>query len=121
MNFDGLGGLPYGTQGNVAAQIQDENDALAAWLMMRRGCTIYAAGSGEYIEILNNYSNPHINHYSSLKAAVSDSKALGILCGQTLKNIDYSLENEYKLPVFRPLVGLNRKQSDAFKALMRQF
>jgi len=36
----GPGGLPYGSQGRVVAIIEDEEGLQAAWLMMRRGCTI---------------------------------------------------------------------------------
>ena len=36
----GPGGLPTGVQGNVSANLADESDLLAAWLVMRRGCRI---------------------------------------------------------------------------------
>lgn len=36
----GPGGLPYGSQGLVVAIVEDEEGLQAAWLMMRRGCTI---------------------------------------------------------------------------------
>lgn len=35
---DGPGGLPYGSQGTVVAVIRDRDDALACWMMMKRGC-----------------------------------------------------------------------------------
>ncbi len=36
---EGPGGLPYGSQGLVAAAVADQDDLQAAWLLMRRGCT----------------------------------------------------------------------------------
>jgi len=44
--FPGPGGLPMGTQGRVAALLEDERSAAAAWLMMKRGCWVVAAGEG---------------------------------------------------------------------------
>jgi len=38
--IDGPGGLPAGVQGLVLAQLRDEADMLAAWLVMHRGCRI---------------------------------------------------------------------------------
>jgi len=43
----GPGGLPLGTQGRVAALLEDERSAAAAWLMMKRGCRVVAAGRAE--------------------------------------------------------------------------
>ena len=40
--FMGPGGLPSGVQGLVMAQLNSEEDALCAWLMMHRGCRIQA-------------------------------------------------------------------------------
>lgn len=37
---DAPGGLPVGTAGRVVALIKDRNSLVAAWLMMKRGCTV---------------------------------------------------------------------------------
>ena len=120
-NYAGVSGLPYGTQGNVAADVRNENDALAAWLMMRRGCTLNMTGSEKYIEPLSYYSNPQLGLQPSFKDAIANSKALAVVCSQRLGNLDFKLEQKYRLPVYRPLIGFNQEQIDAFKALMRQF
>jgi len=39
--IDCFGGLPIGMGGNVVCIIEDENDILAAWLMMKRGCHVF--------------------------------------------------------------------------------
>src|SRR5207244_2182200 len=36
----GPGGLPVGSEGGVAAWLEDPRDAIAAWLVMKRGCRV---------------------------------------------------------------------------------
>ena len=46
----GPGGLPVGSEGHVAAWLEEPRDALACWLLMKRGCRIDALaprGAGE--------------------------------------------------------------------------
>ncbi len=43
----GPGGLPLGTQGKVAVLLSDTASAVAAWLMMRRGCSVVAIHAGD--------------------------------------------------------------------------
>ena len=40
--INGLGGLPLGTGGDVGIKLRNNKDVLAAWLIMRRGCTLIA-------------------------------------------------------------------------------
>jgi thiamine biosynthesis protein ThiI len=42
---DGPGGLPMGSQGKVLAHLETEEDALAAWLVLRRGCKCVGIGT----------------------------------------------------------------------------
>ena len=44
---DGTGGLPMGSQGKVLVMLEKETDALAAWLIMKRGCRALAVSEGE--------------------------------------------------------------------------
>ncbi len=37
----GIGGLPSGTQGTIAALIENPTSLLAAWYLMRRGCNVF--------------------------------------------------------------------------------
>jgi tRNA uracil 4-sulfurtransferase len=41
--FKGLGGLPLNTQGRILAVIDNATSLLAAWFLMRRGCTLLIA------------------------------------------------------------------------------
>ena len=38
--IDGVGGLPYATQGNICCVVQTKYDILASWYLMKRGCNI---------------------------------------------------------------------------------
>lgn len=55
--IDGPGGLPAGVQGLVLAQLRDEADMLAAWLVMHRGCRIQPeqGASAELLETLSKW------------------------------------------------------------------
>lgn len=51
----GPGGLPLGSQGKVLAPIEDDEGLVAAWLMMRRGCRVVAAGDEPTVSILRKW------------------------------------------------------------------
>ena len=44
---DGTGGLPMGSQGKVLVVLEKDTDALAAWLIMKRGCRAFAIAEEE--------------------------------------------------------------------------
>jgi len=102
----GIGGLPYGTQGFLGAFVEDGRGALAAWMMMRRGCGIHLIGSGEYVQALGRYSNPKPKVCKDAAEALA-SGALGVVSSQTLSDLDFSLDEMTQMPVYRPLIGLN--------------
>jgi len=109
--FPGVGGLPYGTQGKVACQADDRLQALAAWMMMRRGCKIVlAGGASDYAAALAGYCSPQPTAYPTLAQALEDGEVKGIVSAQTLKDIDLESEKKQGLPVFRPLIGLDESQ-----------
>ncbi|MBU0761539.1 MAG: hypothetical protein KKD39_00795 [Candidatus Altiarchaeota archaeon] len=103
-----VGGLPYGTQAAVAAHVASRNDALACWMMMRRGCTLAYAGGVEYLEKLNDFATPKMKAYESLDEAVKLGGAHAVVVGETFENIDYTRERSYGVPVFRPLLALDK-------------
>lgn len=51
---EGPGGLPLGSQGRVLCQMQNEEDMLAAWLVMRRGCRVVVSGDA-YVSQLRKW------------------------------------------------------------------
>ncbi|MEM4389063.1 MAG: THUMP domain-containing protein [Candidatus Micrarchaeia archaeon] len=45
--FDGARGLPLGSQGSMVALLKGSESALAAWMIMRRGCAMHAVHARE--------------------------------------------------------------------------
>jgi len=46
---DGLGGLPYGSQGTLISLLSNGIDSpVSSWMMMRRGCRIVVLHFGDY-------------------------------------------------------------------------
>lgn len=53
--FDGPGGLPLGSQGEVHAIVEDEAAMVATWLVMRRGCRARVAGPEQFLTALRRW------------------------------------------------------------------
>ena len=68
----GTGGLPLGTQGKLLALIDDSDSILAAWYLMRRGCTIIFVNINKSItDILNSFIT---NWYAESDVIMIDPK-----------------------------------------------
>jgi tRNA uracil 4-sulfurtransferase len=104
--IQGLGGLPYGTQGLVAGIIDCEYDALALWMMMRRGCMAATAGSDEFSRVLENFAAGGIPHYENADGINLKSGVQGLVLGETIGNMRLDKDLNSHIPVFRPLIGL---------------
>ncbi len=105
-SFEGVGGMPYGSQSTVACVVGDLDGALSCFMMMRRGCKVAYVGDGKYIGKLNEYANPDIRAYGSLEEAVSGANALGVVLGETFHGFDASRDAGFDVPVYRPLFAL---------------
>ena len=88
---DAPGGLPVGTQGRVVVLLKDLNSAVAAWLMMKRGCTILpmtflgptgqAEHARRFIEVLRGwYFRGELAEFSHQEAAEFPQKESCVLC-----------------------------------------
>jgi thiamine biosynthesis protein ThiI len=120
----GPGGLPLGTQGRAALLLSDTNSAVAAWLMMRRGCTVVPVHAGdmgsaplELIEPLQRWGfgqkvtvlpvcTGAVTKAALLEAAAvvaRSTKSLALVTGDTL---DSDLRSG-NMPVLRPTCGLD--------------
>ena len=100
--IEGIGGLPYGSQGKVLALIENENDLRAAWLMVRRGCHVDFAGNfEEEIKKMMKWRRHDIFNYKTIEEA----EKIAIRNGN--KAIVVGNENFVKLsiPVFYPLLA----------------
>jgi thiamine biosynthesis protein ThiI len=54
--IEGPGGLPVGTQGKVGIDLKGEEDAAAAWLVLKRGCALVACGREELARSLERWA-----------------------------------------------------------------
>jgi thiamine biosynthesis protein ThiI len=102
----GLGGLPLGSAGRVLAVIRNRRDLLASILMLRRGCEIIAVAK-KFRRILKSYGISSIYPSRSL----AKEKVIGEVSGT-------DLGPDGDLPVYRPLVGLDRKELTAYLRLV---
>jgi tRNA uracil 4-sulfurtransferase len=113
---DGVGGLPYGTQGALVAAAAGRMGALAAWMMMRRGCSMMLAGRWEQAEDLNRFASPDLAEHASVGCALA-AGASGVVVPQTVRDLDFSVDASLRVPVHRPLIGLDPRQVEAFLRL----
>jgi tRNA uracil 4-sulfurtransferase len=77
---DAPGGLPVGTQGKVVVLLKDVHSVVAAWLMMKRGCTLVPVtftgptGAPERARtLLGHLSSPTKRHASSPRRPLASS------------------------------------------------
>lgn len=108
--FPGPGGLPLGSQGKVLAMVENERDALAAWMLMKRGCRVVAwspTGAGPF-EMLRAW-DPKLKVIlgSDRSRALRDTKALAVVHGHSLREFDRIKESPLEPLSFFPLVGLS--------------
>lgn len=111
----GPGGLPLGINGRAVALIENKRSILAAWLMMKRGLSIYpVAKSGQNLDILQryNYGSNQLKLYCIKKTedirAFAEKKGIfSLVTGQTLRNIK---DIEMDMLMLQPLVGFSDRQ-----------
>ncbi len=123
-SVQGPGGIPLGSQGKVVCLLNDQASAVAAWLMMRRGCRVLPIHAGdmgsaplELSEALQRWGmGADVDLLPVCSGAVSKAelldaashlarkrKASAIVSGDT---IDSDLVAG-AMPVLRPLCGLD--------------
>jgi tRNA uracil 4-sulfurtransferase len=109
--LDGPGGLPMGSQGKVVAVIEKRRDALAAWMMMKRGCRVLLLGDdAEAIRILARWDPEPRRISGDLKREVHASKASGVVMGWDLEEVESAPQLEVDVPVYHPLVGMSKEE-----------
>jgi thiamine biosynthesis protein ThiI len=99
--FDGVGGLPYGTQGRVVALISGGIDSpVAAWLMMKRGC--------EVIPVYMN-NTPFLDE-AAQRRAFEVMKVLGVWAPKAIK--------VYEVPHGENLTEITKKCSVRYTCVL---
>ena len=122
--FPGPGGLPMGTQGRVVALLDGENGAVAAWMMMKRGCRVIAAGAGDGAKKAMAMLLPWVpgltlheisdSSLDGLTKFARRKKAEAIILGSTYDELDKGIPKA-AIPVLFPLCGLSDAELGALE------
>lgn len=110
-----FGGLPIGMGGNVVCIIEKEQDILAAWLMMKRGCRVFClVGKGIDVSLLEKFSyGPKIIRETLNYAAINDFVALNkckaVVSGDTLEEFNKDRYQGLDVILLTPLIGYDKK------------
>ncbi len=109
----GPGGLPLGTQGRALALIDKMRDALAAWLIMKRGCRVIGVSDGdtEGIRILREW-DPDLNVVApgDWQELAKQNRALAVVFGYTVDDAEEIKRLALPVPSFFPLVGMSDEE-----------
>jgi thiamine biosynthesis protein ThiI len=127
----GVGGLPLGSQGNVLIFVTTPHSFLAAWYLMRRGCTpIFAISSKELEPLVNKLQKKwyfitqwyRINNEKNmiieqLQNLVDQTKSEAVVTDHFLSQNPtetifqlMQLKKSIKVPVIHPLIAMEQKE-----------
>lgn len=130
--IDGVGGLPYGTQGTVCCYVKTLKDILASFFLMKRGCFIHFVSSNEqaieqidlflrkwYIKKSITISEYNVSE-NNLQFSQGENKLYhcdAICTGVTfMKDKEEALteikklQRDFSLPILTPLIGMTEQQ-----------
>lgn len=128
--YQGVGGLPLGTQGTVAALISDPISLLAAWYLMKRGCSIIflttKKGNDFYLnKFITTWYAPRkiiseitetTKLYKTVNKLVAEKKCDGLITNQTLyansqdtMSVIKNLKKNITCPIFYPLIAHDKQ------------
>jgi len=124
-----IGGLPFGSQGNVLALIDSPESILASWYLLRRGCkTIFINRNKSNDSILNSFINDWFvkseiftitskNQNNKINEIAFEKKCNALVTNHTLyvqplKTLYEirQLKKIFKIPVLHPLIAMNEKE-----------
>jgi thiamine biosynthesis protein ThiI len=130
---EGPGGIPAGSQGTVVALLSDEASFIAAWLLMRRGCSLVPVHAGttgsldmDAVEALAAWGLPRdvtllpvcsgsVSKATLLQAAGRIALELDLPAIATGDTLASGLGTP-RLPVLRPMCGLLPEEAQRWKA-----
>ena len=110
----GPAGLPLGSQGKVLGRVEDINDAVSCWLMMKRGCKVlFAHRNGDnLVKVLESWDPKPRSHqvkdYSEMDDLATKLKVEGLVFGNDIDNLEF--EKKEFLAIFYPVVGLSPEE-----------
>jgi thiamine biosynthesis protein ThiI len=117
--IQGPGGFPVGTQGRALALITDRKSVYAAWLIMKRGCTMKLLCVGE--EPLSMAGTLKSWYLASRPRKVEDKdnvldealdlakkdRSEALVLGRTFAEFEKESKIQADIPVFYPLIGMS--------------
>ncbi|UCF07255.1 MAG: hypothetical protein JSW28_06270, partial [Thermoplasmata archaeon] len=118
----GPGGFPLGTQGKVLAVISDKKSVYAAWLMMKRGCTLKVLCTDEdaltyaqRLKLWNLGSQPkkvqeESNLLDAAKTLAKKARAQALVLGHSYKEFESAPKIQADIPIFYPLIGMSKEE-----------
>jgi thiamine biosynthesis protein ThiI len=108
----GPGGLPMGSQGKVVAVVENERDALAAWMLMKRGCRAIIIAIDEAAADILKPWDPRLKKVASsdVHKVLRENKALAAVYGYGLADIESIKTVPSDHPSFFPLVGMTESE-----------
>lgn len=105
----GYGGIPVGVQGKVLVNLEDRRAAVAAWMMLKRGCELVVYGNAELLSYLEKFSYGHPITY------VSDPKKAKNCLAVVFSELNLEKRS---IPSFYPLLGLSEQQIKEIEMLV---
>ncbi|MGD2250677.1 MAG: THUMP domain-containing protein [Candidatus Methanofastidiosia archaeon] len=103
----GHGGIPVGVQGKVQVELFSKRAAVAAWTMLKRGCTLAVYGDKKFLKYLKpfSYGQPieHVPHRKKAKQCLAE-----VFCELDIK--------KREIPSFYPLLGLDKQKIQEIEA-----
>ncbi len=114
----GHGGLPVGATGEVLVFVHEREDLLAAWFMLKRGCTLLIACPASLdLSCIEQFMHGHPLRRTKLEDFANRSEhALFAVVPDVIASLkDYSVH----CPVVRPLIGMTDHERAAnFESIM---
>jgi thiamine biosynthesis protein ThiI len=126
----GTGGLPLGTQGKLLALIDGSDSILAAWCIMRRGCTTIFVNINKHITgtlnsfMTNWYAESEVTMidpkqpsiYENLNKIASERSCDAVVTGHTICEDSQNelsdiklMKKHIKLPILHPLIAKEKE------------
>jgi thiamine biosynthesis protein ThiI len=119
---DGPGGLPMGSQGRAVALLEEERDALAAWLIMKRGCRVIGIGQedSEPVRVLRRW-DPEMRLVppGDLADLVKRHRAVAAVFGYGIQDFQKIKTISIPAPAFFPVIGMTKQEIEERIAAIR--
>jgi len=112
--IDGMGGMPYGSQGKVLAFIESNEDLKAAWLMVRRGCHVDFALARDFEKEIKEMMK--WRHHAVFRCNdVKEAEEVAISNGSKAVVIGRKTFIKLSIPVFYPLLGIEHIRKEVWQ------